>query len=121
MSDGSYQSRVRDVLIRAGLRSILAVPLLREGRLLGALAVNRNEPGAFAPEVVALLKTLHQRPRSRRGPAADRAGAVAQAGTMCSCRHFLLFAWPSKKMKLACLPDGCVKTPPQWSMSQFSP
>jgi signal transduction histidine kinase len=54
----SYQSRVRELLIRSGYRSVLAVPLLREDRLLGALAVNRNNAGEFAPEVVELLKTF---------------------------------------------------------------
>jgi len=53
-----YQSRVRDILIRIGSRSLLAVPLLRENRLLGALVVNRDSAGEFAPEVIALLKTF---------------------------------------------------------------
>jgi signal transduction histidine kinase len=56
--ESTYQSRVREVVIRCGYRSILAVPLLREDRLLGALAVNRSSPGDFAVEVVALLKTF---------------------------------------------------------------
>ena len=54
----SYQSRVREILIRCGYRSVLAVPLLREDHLLGALAVNRNSAGEFAPEVIELLKTF---------------------------------------------------------------
>jgi signal transduction histidine kinase len=37
---------------------VLAVPLLREDHLLGALAVSRITPGGFAPEVIALLKTF---------------------------------------------------------------
>jgi len=56
--EGSYQSRVREILIQCGYRSVLAVPLLRENRLLGALAVNRNSVGEFAPEVIELLKTF---------------------------------------------------------------
>jgi GAF domain-containing protein len=56
--EGSYQSRARDVLIRSGVRALLAVPLLREGHILGALAVIRNQPGEFAPEVVELLRTF---------------------------------------------------------------
>jgi signal transduction histidine kinase len=56
--EGSYQSRARDVLIRSGARALLAVPLLCEGHVLGALAVIRNGPGEFAPEVVALLRTF---------------------------------------------------------------
>jgi GAF domain-containing protein len=56
--DGAYQSRLRDVLLGAGIRSLLAVPLLREDRLIGGLVVNRKQPGEFAPEVIALLKTF---------------------------------------------------------------
>jgi signal transduction histidine kinase len=54
--EAAYQSRVRELLIRAGYRSLLAVPLLREDRLLGGLAVNRKIAGAFEPEVIELLK-----------------------------------------------------------------
>jgi signal transduction histidine kinase len=54
----SYQSRVREILMRCGYRAVLAVPLLREDRLLGALAVNRTSAGEFAPEVIELLKTF---------------------------------------------------------------
>ncbi len=58
VDEHSYQSRVREILVRHGSRSLLAVPLLRENRLLGGLFVNRNSPGAFAPEVIELLKTF---------------------------------------------------------------
>jgi GAF domain-containing protein/CheY-like chemotaxis protein/HPt (histidine-containing phosphotransfer) domain-containing protein len=51
-------SRVRSVLVRAGYRALLAVPLVREDRLLGALTVFRKATGAFAPEVVELLRTF---------------------------------------------------------------
>jgi signal transduction histidine kinase len=54
----SYQSRVRDILVRCGYRSVLTLPLLREGHLLGALAVNRKNAGDFAREVIDLLKTF---------------------------------------------------------------
>ena len=54
----TYQSRVREILIRCGYQSVLALPLLREDHLLGALAVNRNSAGEFAPEVIELLKTF---------------------------------------------------------------
>src|SRR5437868_10638597 len=58
VDEGVYQSRVREILIRLGYRSLLAVPLLREDHLLGALAVNRKSAGEFAPEVIDLLKTF---------------------------------------------------------------
>ena len=56
--DASYKTRLRDALIRAGYRALLVVPLLREGKLTGALSVTRKTPGPFAPEVVELLKTF---------------------------------------------------------------
>jgi GAF domain-containing protein len=56
--DESYQSRVRELLIKSGSRALLAVPLLREDLLLGALVVSRKSPGPFAPEVIDLLKTF---------------------------------------------------------------
>src|SRR6185295_19420974 len=54
----NYQGRLREILVRSGRRAVLAVPLLREDHIIGALAVQRVTPGAFAPEVVELLKTF---------------------------------------------------------------
>jgi two-component system, NtrC family, sensor kinase len=50
--------RIRSILARLGYRSVLAVPLLLEQRVLGALVVQRREVGSFAPEVVNLLQTF---------------------------------------------------------------
>lgn len=58
MDEDIYQSRIREILIRLGYRSLLAVPLLREDHLLGGLVVNRKSPGEFAPQVIDLLKTF---------------------------------------------------------------
>ncbi|MCI0372512.1 MAG: ATP-binding protein [candidate division NC10 bacterium] len=51
-------SRVRPVLARFGYRSLLAVPLLFEERIVGGLFVSRKETGSFSPEVVNLLQTF---------------------------------------------------------------
>ena len=51
-------ARARPILARLGYRSVLAVPLLRERRLMGALTVWRKETGNFSPEVVNLLQTF---------------------------------------------------------------
>ncbi|HEV8721597.1 MAG TPA: response regulator [Candidatus Binatia bacterium] len=51
-------TRIRPMLARLGYQSLLAVPLLLEQRIMGALTVYRHEPGRFAPEVVNLLQTL---------------------------------------------------------------
>ncbi|HJU88409.1 MAG TPA: GAF domain-containing protein, partial [Gemmatimonadaceae bacterium] len=56
--DTSYQSRARELLIKAGSRALLVVPLLRESVLLGALVVYRKSPGPFASEAINLLKTF---------------------------------------------------------------
>jgi GAF domain-containing protein len=52
------ESRVRGALVRAGYRALLAVPLVRDDRLLGGLTVIRKATGEFAPEVIDLLRTF---------------------------------------------------------------
>jgi GAF domain-containing protein/CheY-like chemotaxis protein len=56
--EGAYESRLRDTLVESGVRALLAVPMLREGHLMGSLVVNRNTPGDFPPETVDLLRTF---------------------------------------------------------------
>ena len=51
-------TRVRPMLARLGYRSVLAVPLLREERIMGALTVWRKEAGGFSTEIVNLLQTF---------------------------------------------------------------
>src|SRR5262249_15518716 len=55
---GSYSSPISDALIEAGYRAVVAVPLIREDHLIGALAMNRKTPGAFPPETGELLQTF---------------------------------------------------------------
>ena len=45
-------------LLRAGWRSMLAVPLVREDSILGALVVRRRRPGAFSPQIAELVETF---------------------------------------------------------------
>jgi signal transduction histidine kinase len=52
------ESRVRGALVRVGYRALLAVPLVREGHLIGGLTVIRRATGAFAPETIELLQTF---------------------------------------------------------------
>jgi len=58
IEDPSYKSRLRDVLLGAGFRALLAVPLLIDQQVIGALAVSRKLPGPFAEDVVELLRTF---------------------------------------------------------------
>jgi GAF domain-containing protein len=55
---GAYEGRLRETLIAAGVRALLAVPMLREGHLIGCLAVTRNTPGDFSSETRELLRTF---------------------------------------------------------------
>ena len=55
---GAYDSRLRGNLIEAGVRAILAAPMVREGQLIGCLVVSRNRPGDFPVETIELLKTF---------------------------------------------------------------
>ncbi|HZO33153.1 MAG TPA: ATP-binding protein, partial [Chloroflexota bacterium] len=58
LAEGAYESHVREVMAKAGHRALLALPLLREERLLGGLVVSRKSPGAYSDEIVALLQTF---------------------------------------------------------------
>jgi GAF domain-containing protein len=49
---------MRPILSRLGYRSLLAVPLLLDQNIMGALTIYRRQTGTFAPEVVNLLQTF---------------------------------------------------------------
>jgi signal transduction histidine kinase len=49
---------VFDIVVRAGYRALLVVPLLRPDRIVGALAVRRREPGEFPKSTIDLLETF---------------------------------------------------------------
>ncbi len=54
-TSGAYQGRLREALLAAGTRALLAIPLLHEDRLLGGLVMSRRTPGEFPREVVDVL------------------------------------------------------------------
>jgi signal transduction histidine kinase len=58
LEERTYALRMREMLERFGFRASLAVPLLREDRIVGGLVVRRKSTGEFRPEVVELLKTF---------------------------------------------------------------
>jgi signal transduction histidine kinase len=47
-----------DIVRKPGYRALLALPLLREDSLVGALVLCRKAPGAFAADTVSLVQTL---------------------------------------------------------------
>ena len=51
-------SLVLDIIVRAGYRSVLIVPLLRPDQIVGALVVRRKAPGEFPKSTVELLETF---------------------------------------------------------------
>jgi len=55
---GDYELQLRGLLTDAGFRAILNVPLLREDRLFGGLAVCRKAPGDFPAPIIELLRTF---------------------------------------------------------------
>jgi signal transduction histidine kinase len=58
LEERGYAPRMRQMLERFGFRASLAVPLLREERIIGGLVVRRKSIGEFRPEVIELLKTF---------------------------------------------------------------
>jgi GAF domain-containing protein/anti-sigma regulatory factor (Ser/Thr protein kinase) len=45
-------------MVKNGVRSVLAVPMLRQGASIGTINVRRPEPGGFSPRQIALLETF---------------------------------------------------------------
>jgi GAF domain-containing protein len=58
LEEHAYAPRMREMLERFGFRASLAVPLLREDRIIGGLVVRRKSTGEFRSEVIELLKTF---------------------------------------------------------------
>ena len=56
LNDPAYEAK--SAAAQAGFRSNMAVPMLREGQVVGAIVVCRAEPGVFPDEQVALLQTF---------------------------------------------------------------
>ena len=54
--DPEYEQQ--EMAARAGFRSVLAVPMLQEGQVVGAIVVCREQPGAFDAKQVRLLQTF---------------------------------------------------------------
>lgn len=49
---------LREVMVNAGFRAALAMPILREDRIVGGIVVRRRAPGSFPGETVRLLQTF---------------------------------------------------------------
>ena len=47
-----------DIIVRAGFRALLIVPLLGADRIVGALVVRRKQPGEFSKGTIELLQTF---------------------------------------------------------------
>jgi GAF domain-containing protein len=57
MSESEYPDG-KNMALKYGHRATLAVPLIREGRAIGAILVRRREPRPFSDKQIALLETF---------------------------------------------------------------
>jgi two-component system, NtrC family, sensor kinase len=55
LADREYH---RSLALATGWRSMIAVPMLREGEPIGTIVINRREPGPFTEQQIALLETF---------------------------------------------------------------
>jgi GAF domain-containing protein len=51
-------SPIVEIVMRAGYRAVLVVPLLRPGEIVGTLVIRRKMPGEFSQSTVELLETF---------------------------------------------------------------
>jgi signal transduction histidine kinase len=59
ISDVQYDPSITlDIIVRAGFRALLYVPLLGPSKIIGALVVRRKQPGEFATGTIDLLQTF---------------------------------------------------------------
>ena len=58
LSDADYAPNLKRAAELGGYHSCLSVPMLRDQQIVGAITVNRAEPGTFADKEVALLQTF---------------------------------------------------------------
>ena len=56
LADPEYE--LKEAAVTAGFRGTLGVPMLREGKIVGAITVTRAEVGSFTDKQVDLLKTF---------------------------------------------------------------
>jgi len=56
--DMEPSSPMRDLVLKAGYRGLLVVPLLQPGSIVSALVVRRREPGLFPAHTIGLLQTF---------------------------------------------------------------
>ena len=54
--DSEYQ--IQDTAVTAGFRAVLGIPLLREGRAIGAITLGRSRTGEFSDAQIQLLRTF---------------------------------------------------------------
>src|SRR5262245_42162616 len=57
-TDPDYQTLGKAVTQARGVRSIVAVPMISQGSVVGTIAVSRREPGSFSDKEIALLQTF---------------------------------------------------------------
>ena len=58
LEERAYAPRMREMLERFGFRASLAVPLLREDRIIGGLVVRRKSTGEFRPRSRSSFENL---------------------------------------------------------------
>ncbi|HEV8670516.1 MAG TPA: ATP-binding protein, partial [Candidatus Limnocylindria bacterium] len=58
LPEEAYAGRLVSRARQRGYRTLLATPMRRQGRVIGGIAVTRNERRPFTPEQIALLETF---------------------------------------------------------------
>ncbi len=92
LADLPTPNSLRQMLAREGVQQVISIPLMAKGRFIGALNLSTSRMRSFAPEQIALLKTIGQQvgvamENARLYEQAEQAAALAERNRLARELH----------------------------------
>jgi PAS domain S-box-containing protein len=92
LADLPTQNALKQMLAGEGVQQVISIPLSAKGRFIGALNLSTNRTRSFAPEQIALLKTIGQQvgvavENARLYEHAERSAQVAERNRLARELH----------------------------------
>jgi PAS domain S-box-containing protein len=92
LADLPTHNALKQMLAREGVEQVISIPLMAKGRFIGALNLSTSRKRSFAPEQIALLKTIGQQvgvamENARLYEQAEQAAALAERNRLARELH----------------------------------